>query len=299
MYFILYYFRGQYQAYLAVGKQIAENIPLVKVTDVIQYMPQISYMMRASNSQESSTGPPANKRACISQESGWGAYDKCSQQTTLSSNNSASTLEPTKASSSSASSTNTTSSASSSALTKAALDYSFSDLWQQMSHGLLLKKKEQHLQHQFMLQQQLQQPSNPFPSPITPTYEKKASTSCRFDVSGNGRSSREGANSSNQSHNTEVSSSTSTSNRHSFSQFPFNELSYGTASNSSSSYSSPFLSSNYSAAVSAAALGHHESSARSSCSALPSPTIYPPTPPPSTLGIHHPIHPSWFGADTF
>jgi hypothetical protein len=66
MYFILYYFRGQYQAYLAVGKQIAENIPLVKVTDVIQYMPQISYMMRASNSQESSTGPPANKRACIS-----------------------------------------------------------------------------------------------------------------------------------------------------------------------------------------------------------------------------------------
>lgn len=168
-----------------------------------------------------------------------------------------------------------------------------------MSHGLLLKKKEQHLQHQLMLQQQqqmsqLQQHHHSFPSPITPTYDKKVfsspSSSCRFDgVSSNGSSA------SNQ-HPTEVSSNTSlysspssssastpsstSSNRHSYGQFPFNDV-YGS--------SGSFLSSSYAAA---AALGTSHHDLTRSCSALPSPTIYPPTPPPSTPWIH----PAWFGS---
>lgn len=165
-----------------------------------------------------------------------------------------------------------------------------------MSHGLLLKKKEQHIQHQLMLQQQqqmsqLQHHHHSFPSPITPTFDKKVfsspSSSCRFDgVSSNGSSA------SNQ-HTAEVSSNaslysspssstastpSSTSQRLTYGQFPFNDV-YGS--------SGSFLSSSYAAA---AALGTSHDLTRS-CSALPSPTIYPPTPPPSTPWIH-----PWFGS---
>ena len=139
------------------------------------------------------------------------------------------------------------------------------------------------MQHSLMLQQQLH---HSFPSPITPTYDKKvfsspSSSSCRFD----------GA-SSTGSHTAEVSSlyssptsstastptSSASNQRHSYGQYPFNDVVYGTGGG--------FLSSSY-----AAAAAHHDLT-RSSCSALPSPTIYPPTPPPSTPWIH----PAWFGS---
>ena len=163
-----------------------------------------------------------------------------------------------------------------------------------MSQGLLLKKKEQHIQHQLMLQQH----HHSFPSPITPTYDKKVfsspSSSCRFE----GGASSNGSSASNpHQHATEVSSnaslysspssstastpgSSSSNQRHNYGSYPFDV--YGS--------SGSFLSSSYAAA---AALGtsHHDLT-RSSCSALPSPTIYPPTPPPSTPWIH----PAWFGS---
>lgn len=52
----------QYKAYLEVGKQIAENVPLVQVRDIIQHIPQLNYMVRG-HIQEAST---ATKRARIS-----------------------------------------------------------------------------------------------------------------------------------------------------------------------------------------------------------------------------------------
>lgn len=178
-------------------------------------------------------------------------------------------------------------------------DYNiFSDFWNQKNQGLL-KKKEQQVHHQLLLQQQhmmqLQQHHHSFPSPITPTYDKKVfsspSSSCRFD----GASSN-GSSASNQ-HITEVSSnvslyssptsssastpsSASSYQRHGYGQFPFNDI-YGS--------SGSFLSSSYAAA---AALGTSHHDITRSCSALPSPTIYPPTPPPSTPWIH----PAWFGS---
>lgn len=174
-----------------------------------------------------------------------------------------------------------------------------------MSHGLLLKKKEQHIQHQMLLQQQqmsqLQQHHHSFPSPITPTFDKKVfsspSSSCRYDgASSNGSSASNNPPaevSSNASLYSSPSSSTgstpnssSSNTRHCYGQFPFNDV-YGSSGN--------FLSSSYAAA---AALGttHHDLSR--SCSALPSPTIYPPTPPPSTpYAPSTPwIHPAWFGS---
>lgn len=174
-----------------------------------------------------------------------------------------------------------------------------------MSQGFLMKKKEQqHLQHQLMLQQ----PQNSFPSPITPTYDKKlfsspassSSSSCRYD-SGVGSGSSATEVSSNTSLYSSPSSSASTpvsaasssssassgcggnsanSHRSSYGQYPFSEV-YGSGGN--------FLSNSY---ASAAALSSHHDLSRS-CSALPSPTIYPPTPPPSSTPW---LHPAWFGS---
>jgi hypothetical protein len=171
-----------------------------------------------------------------------------------------------------------------------------------MSHGLLLKKKEQHLQQQLMLQQQQSQ-HHSFPSPITPTYDRKvfsspsssSSSSCRFDsgVSSNGSSATATEVSSSASHyssstpassisssSTATAAATSSNQRHSssYGQYPFGDV-----------YSSGnFLNNSYSAT----ALGSHDLT-RSSCSALPSPTIYPPTPPPSSTPW---LHPAWFGS---
>lgn len=44
-YFNLYFHRPQYQAFTELGKTIAENVPFVRVCDVITYMPQINYMV--------------------------------------------------------------------------------------------------------------------------------------------------------------------------------------------------------------------------------------------------------------
>lgn len=38
-------FRPQYQAYAELNKTIADNVPFVRVCDVITYMPQINYMV--------------------------------------------------------------------------------------------------------------------------------------------------------------------------------------------------------------------------------------------------------------
>lgn len=199
-------------------------------------------------------------------------------------------------------------------------DYNnFSDLWQQMSHGLLLKKKEQHLQHQLMFQQQQmqqqQQHHHSFPSPITPTYDKKSNftSSCRYDSSGGSNHSAEVSSTSSlhsspllltststsSSSSSSTSSATSNNRSHSFgNNYPFSEFSYGSGTGANCSTTAPsgapynFLSSNYAAAA-AAALGTHHDLSRSSSHALPSPTIYPPTPPPSAPWIH----PSWFGPE--
>ena len=37
--------RPQYQAYTELGRAIAENVPFVRVCDVITFMPQINYMV--------------------------------------------------------------------------------------------------------------------------------------------------------------------------------------------------------------------------------------------------------------
>lgn len=158
-------------------------------------------------------------------------------------------------------------------------------------------------QQQQQQMNQIAQHQHSFPSPITPTYDKKVfsspSSSCRYDgVSSNGSSA------SNHHHATEVSCSSSlysspassTSSistqspsggqqRHNYGQYSFNDV-YGTSGN--------FLSSSYAAA---AALGtSHHDLLRSSCSSMPSATtnIFPPTPPPSSGPWIH--HPAWFGS---
>lgn len=160
-----------------------------------------------------------------------------------------------------------------------------------MSQELFLKKKEQNLQHQLLLQQQHH---HSFPSPITPSpFDKKvfssatSSSTSRQEASSNGSSSHLALDvpssslfspSASSTTSTPNSSLSSNSQRHSYIQNPFSDV-YGSGGG--------FLSSSYTA------LGtpHHDLS-RSSCSALPSPTIYPPTPPPST----HWVHPAWFGS---
>jgi hypothetical protein len=139
-----------------------------------------------------------------------------------------------------------------------------------------------------------------FPSPITPTYDKKvfssptssSSSSCRYDNNGSSTSVATEASSnaslyssptSCSSASTPSSSHSSSGSRHnsSYSHYNFGDV-YGTSGN--------FLSSSY---ASAAALGSHHDLSRSSCSALPSPTIYPPTPPPSSTPW---LHPAWFSS---
>lgn len=171
-----------------------------------------------------------------------------------------------------------------------------------MSQGFLMKKKEQQLQQSLLLQQQQQQQLNhSFPSPITSSYDKKLfsspSSSCRYDsgvssgssateVSSNASlySSPSSSSAASTPAPTSGSSSGSTQNQRpsssSYSQYPFGDV-YGSSGN--------FLSSSY---ASAAALSSHHDLSRS-CSALPSPTIYPPTPPPSSTPW---LHPAWFGS---
>lgn len=168
------------------------------------------------------------------------------------------------------------------------------------------KKEQQHLQHQLMLQQS----QNSFPSPITPTYDKKlfsspassSSSSCRYDSGIGGGSSTTEVSSNASLYSSPSSSSASTpvsvaagstagssnnqqsqrssSSSSSYGQYPFSDV-YGSSGN--------FLSNSY---ASAAALSSHHDLSRS-CSALPSPTIYPPTPPPSSTPW---LHPAWFGS---
>lgn len=167
-----------------------------------------------------------------------------------------------------------------------------------MSQGLLMKKKEQQLQHQLLLQQQ--QLNHSFPSPSS-SYDKKLfsspSSSCRYD-SGVSSGSSATEVSSNASLYSSPSSSASTPaptsngggssnssqgqrpSSSSYGQYPFGDV-YGSNGN--------FLSSSY---ANAAALSSHHDLSRS-CSALPSPTIYPPTPPPSSTPW---LHPAWFGS---
>ncbi|CRK90044.1 CLUMA_CG003769, isoform A [Clunio marinus] len=54
--------KPQYQAYSELGKTIADNIPFVRVLDVITYMPQINYMVRGQMQEAKN----ASKRARIS-----------------------------------------------------------------------------------------------------------------------------------------------------------------------------------------------------------------------------------------
>lgn len=163
-----------------------------------------------------------------------------------------------------------------------------------------MKKKEQQLQHQLMLQQHQTQLNHSFPSPITSSYDKKLfsspSSSCRYDsgvssgssateVSSNASlySSPSSSSASTPAPNSGSSGSSSQGQRpssSSYGQYPFGDV-YGTSGN--------FLSSSY---ASAAALSSHHDLSRS-CSALPSPTIYPPTPPPSSTPW---LHPAWFGS---
>lgn len=52
----------QYQALLEAGRTNVDKMPLVQVVDVMQFMPQLQYMVRGQVGQET----PANKRARIS-----------------------------------------------------------------------------------------------------------------------------------------------------------------------------------------------------------------------------------------
>lgn len=45
LFFIISIFRPQYQAYTELGKTIADNVPFVRVCDVITFLPQINYMV--------------------------------------------------------------------------------------------------------------------------------------------------------------------------------------------------------------------------------------------------------------
>jgi hypothetical protein len=42
--------RPQYQAYSELGKTISDNVPFVRVCDVITFMPQINYMVNSKSS---------------------------------------------------------------------------------------------------------------------------------------------------------------------------------------------------------------------------------------------------------
>lgn len=53
--------RQQVQTFRESGNHSAENMPLVQVRDVMQYMPQLSYMVRAQHQDQ-----PSNKRPRIS-----------------------------------------------------------------------------------------------------------------------------------------------------------------------------------------------------------------------------------------
>jgi hypothetical protein len=157
----------------------------------------------------------------------------------------------------------------------------------------MLQQQQQHHHHNL-------QHHSSFPSPITPTYDKKvfsspsstSSGSCRYDLPTNNSSSNNNTtslalevsstgSSLYASPTSTPSSTTSSSNQKSssaasssYGQYHFGDV-YGSSGN--------FLSNSY---ASAAALG-------SSCSALPSPTIYPPTPPPSSTPW---LHQAWFGS---
>lgn len=54
-------YRLQIRTLRESGNANAENMPLVQVRDIIQYMPQLSYMVRAQHQTE-----PSNKRPRIS-----------------------------------------------------------------------------------------------------------------------------------------------------------------------------------------------------------------------------------------
>ncbi|KAG5672027.1 hypothetical protein PVAND_002189 [Polypedilum vanderplanki] len=54
--------KPQYQAYTELGKTIADNVPFVRVCDVITYLPQINYMIRGQMAEAKN----ASKRARIS-----------------------------------------------------------------------------------------------------------------------------------------------------------------------------------------------------------------------------------------
>ncbi|XP_070503246.1 myb-like protein P isoform X2 [Chironomus tepperi] len=54
--------KPQYQAYTELGKIIADNVPFVRVCDVITYLPQINYMIRGQMAEAKN----ASKRARIS-----------------------------------------------------------------------------------------------------------------------------------------------------------------------------------------------------------------------------------------
>lgn len=69
---ILHTFRPQYQAYTELGKTIADNVPFVRVCDVITYMPQINYMVSGAKVFVSSV-PTFMKRS-------FRFADKCKRQ---------------------------------------------------------------------------------------------------------------------------------------------------------------------------------------------------------------------------
>ena len=142
-----------------------------------------------------------------------------------------------------------------------------------------MKKKEQQLQQQLLIQH------HSFPSPITTSYDKKLfsspSSSCRYDSgvsSGSSATEVSSYSSPSSSASTPAPNGASSGNSQrpssSMNQYSFGDV-YGSGGN--------FLSSSYAS--------HHDLSR--SCSALPSPTIYPPTPPPSSTPW---LHPAWFGS---
>ncbi|EAA05496.2 AGAP010889-PA [Anopheles gambiae str. PEST] len=53
----------QYQALQEAGRTNVDKMPMIQVTDVMTYMPQLQYMIRSSNLNQESQ---ANKRARIS-----------------------------------------------------------------------------------------------------------------------------------------------------------------------------------------------------------------------------------------
>lgn len=45
LFVVVFVRRPQYQAYTELGKTIADNVPFVRVCDVITFLPQINYMV--------------------------------------------------------------------------------------------------------------------------------------------------------------------------------------------------------------------------------------------------------------